>query len=155
MKNSRMIFAAVAVALTLGSVSVEAKSPMSNFNDKVKDFRKAYKDGTLTRRQKLAAAAAITAAAVLVLKGAGMGVERGGRAMQKDGMNKQQGTGVALETAGKRMQAPYDVTRRTIGKGAAETGKAAKGFGSRARKAGQAVADRYGAWRNQAQGPTS
>ncbi len=106
MKKSRVLLTAFAVALSLGSVSVEAKSPMSNFNDKVKEFKKAYKDGSLTRRQKIAAAVAITTAAMALVTGAGVGLEKYGKTVITRPEMGSAARGATLEVLGSKIAAP-------------------------------------------------
>ena len=125
MKNTRMIFTALAVALTLGTVPMQAKNAaMDNLNKKVKELGNCLRGKQkCTLRQKLGIAAAIGAAAILVAKGIGMGLEKGGRAMQRQGQYETRDlVGGGIQIVGEQLQRPADV----IGRGAVATAAGAR-----------------------------
>ena len=145
MKNTRMIFTALAVALTLGTVPMQAKNAaMDNLNKKVKELGNCLRGKQkCTLRQKLGIAAAIGAAAILVAKGTGMGLEKGGQRVQRPGkLGYRDITGMAVEKAGQQLQRPADAlgrgavaTAAGVRRGVLATGEYASGKIEQAREA--------------------
>ena len=150
MKKSRLIATAVAFALTFGAVPVRAESAIERFNDKVKAFKKGYKKGTLTRRQKVALAVAVGAAAMAVITGAGYGLEAAGSRMVKGRLvtpSARTMAGGAIETTGRAMTYPARKTGRVLGTTYEATRAAARRGAAAARQGAEAARERFEAAR--------